>query len=131
MSENPVPPRHLARSEYLARGRAAAERVARANGASRVTIAFPDADSMAPVRIAVTVRETIEVRRNEEERRLRVTAEAEAELAPPGADGLAPFAAGGEYDGPLAFRQGNRCGLTWRSHSTGWSARHERTESSS
>jgi len=61
---------------------------------------------MAPVRIAVTVRETIEVRRNEKERRLRVSAEAEAELAPPGADGLAPFAAGGEYDGPLAYRQG-------------------------
>jgi hypothetical protein len=99
-------PRHLARPEYLARGRAAAERVARANGASRATISFPDADSMAPVRIAVTVRETIHVRRNQEERRLRVTAEAEAELAPPGADGLAPFAAGGEYDGPLVFRQG-------------------------
>jgi hypothetical protein len=99
-------PRHLDRAEYLARGRTAADRVAGANGASRVEIAFPDAGSFAPVRIRVTVSETLEVRRNEEKRRLRVTAVAEAELAPPGADGLPAFAAGGEYDGPLAYRQG-------------------------
>ncbi len=35
-----------------------------------------------------------------------MNAVAEAELAPPGADGLSPFAAGGGYDGPLAYRQG-------------------------
>ena len=46
------------------------------------------------------------VRRGEEERRIDVNATAEAELAPPGADGLAAFAAGGGYDGPLAYRQG-------------------------
>ena len=33
-------------------------------------------------------------------------AHAEAELAPPGGGGLAGFASGGGYDGPLAYRQG-------------------------
>jgi Transglycosylase SLT domain/D-alanyl-D-alanine carboxypeptidase len=99
-------PRHLGRDAYLALGRAAAERVARANGAGRAAVRFPDGESFAPVRIHVAVRETIEVRRNEARRRLAVKAEAEAELAPPGAEELAAFAAGGAYDGPLAYRQG-------------------------
>jgi soluble lytic murein transglycosylase-like protein len=37
---------------------------------------------------------------------LALHATAVAELAPPGADGLSPFAAGSGYDGPLAYRQG-------------------------
>jgi soluble lytic murein transglycosylase-like protein len=97
-------PRHLERDDYLALGRAAAERVGRANGAGRAEIAFPDGDTFAPVRIRVAVRETFEVRRDAERRRLSVRAEAEAELAPPG--GLESFAAGGGYDGPFAYRQG-------------------------
>jgi hypothetical protein len=98
--------RHLERDEYLALGRAAAERVARANGADALTVAFPDGNSFAPVRIRVAVREAVEVRRGDARRRLTVAAQAEAELAPPGADGLPAFAAGGGYDGPLAYRQG-------------------------
>ena len=98
--------RHLARDAYLALGRAAAERVAAANRADAAEIAFPDADSFAPVRIRVGVRERVVVRRGEAQRRLDVNAVAEAELAPPGADGLSPFAAGGGYDGPSAYRQG-------------------------
>jgi hypothetical protein len=98
--------RHLDRDEYLAGGRAAAERVAEANGASDAVVRFPDGDSFAPVRIRVTVRETVEVRRNDARRRFQVAAEAEAELAPPGTDGLPAFAAGGGYDGPLSYRQG-------------------------
>jgi hypothetical protein len=99
-------PRHLSRGECLARGRAAAERVAAANGARGADIGFPDADTFAPVRIRVAVREHVEVRRGGARRRFEIAALAEAELAPPGSDGLSPFAAGGGYDGPLAYRQG-------------------------
>jgi transglycosylase-like protein with SLT domain/D-alanyl-D-alanine carboxypeptidase-like protein len=97
-------PRHLERDAYLALGRAAAERVAGANGTATPDVAFPDGASFAPVRIRVAVRERFEVRRDEERRRLAVTAEAEAELAPPGA--LESLTGGGGYDGPLAYRQG-------------------------
>jgi hypothetical protein len=99
-------PRHLGRDAYVALGRDAAERVARLNGAARASVGFPDGDTFAPVRIRVTVRETIEVRRDAARRGVAVRADAEAELAPPGGDGLAAFAAGGGYDGPLAYRQG-------------------------
>jgi hypothetical protein len=96
-------PAHLDRDAYLALGRVAAEDVARANGAGEVEVGFPDDRSFAPVRIAVTVGEEVRVARGKARRTARVRAEAEAELAPvPG--GLA--AAGGGYDGPLAYRQG-------------------------
>ena len=96
-------PRHLTRAAYLALVSEAADTVARANGADRATVAFPDAESFAPVRIRVSVRETIEVRRGAVRRRLPITAAAEAELAP---GAMAGFADGGGYDGPLALRQG-------------------------
>jgi hypothetical protein len=99
-------PRHLTREAYLALGRAAAEHVARANRADAAEVAFPDWESFAPVRIRVGVREEVVVGRGDERRRLKLKAVAEAELAPPGADGLAAFAAGGGYDGPLSYRQG-------------------------
>ncbi len=95
-------PLHLDRDEYVALARAAAERVARANGADAATVRFPDGDSFAPVRIHVRVREVIEVRRNDAHRRVAVTVGAEAELAPT----AVAAADGGGYDGPLAFRQG-------------------------
>jgi soluble lytic murein transglycosylase-like protein len=96
-------PRHLDRAEYLALARAAAEEVARANHADAVNVRFPDDSTFAPVRIRVGVREGIEIRRNDERRTLALRVVAEAELAPaqPGA-----VAAGGGYDGPLAYRQG-------------------------
>jgi hypothetical protein len=96
-------PRHLDRAGYLALARAAAERVARANGADAAAISFPDGDTFAPVRIRVPVREVVEVRRNAERRRVAVRVVAEAELAPAHANDLAE---GGGYEGPLAFRQG-------------------------
>ena len=100
----PVPnPRHLSRDAYLALAREAAERVGRANGADAVAITFPDADTIAPVRIRVGVREVVEVERNAERRRVPIRVDAEAELAPAGLDATAD---GGGYDGPLAFRQG-------------------------
>jgi soluble lytic murein transglycosylase-like protein len=95
---NPV---HLERAAYLERGRRAALRTARANGARDVTVTFPDAATFAPVRMRVAVRDPIVVGDGKE---VPAGAVAEAELAPP-AD-LA-FASGpGDYRGPLAMRQG-------------------------
>jgi hypothetical protein len=106
-------PRHLETPEYLALGRDAALETARRNGAAGgdaraggVRVAFPDAGSFAPVRVRVTVRDEIEVRSGGARRRLRLRATAVAELAPPGAGGIAAFGDGGGYDGPLAYRQG-------------------------
>jgi Transglycosylase SLT domain/D-alanyl-D-alanine carboxypeptidase len=97
-------PRHVSKASYLALGRAAAARVAEANGAPHARVVFPDEASFAPVRVRVTVRDRFEVRTGEARRSAPIEASAEAELAPPGA--LA--AAGGGYDGPLAERQGER-----------------------
>ena len=94
-------PQHLDRDRYLTLARAAAERVARANGADTATVRFPDRTSFAPVRIGVGVREVVEIRRNDARRRVTVTVEAEAELAP-----TVLAAERGGYDGPLAYRHG-------------------------
>jgi hypothetical protein len=96
--------RHVSKASYLALGRVAAERVARANGVHDARVIFPDARSFAPVRIRVTVRDRFEVRTGDARRAAPIEASAEAELAPPGE--LA--ATGGGYDGPLAERQGER-----------------------
>ena len=95
---------HVTKAEYLALGRAAADRVARANGARGVRVAFPDAASFAPVRVRVTVRDVFELRTGAARRSTPIAAEAEAELAPPGA----LVASDGGYAGPLATRQGER-----------------------
>jgi len=97
-------PRHLSKAAYLALGRAAAEGVAEANGAPDARVVFPDADSFAPVRVRVTVRDRFEVKTGDVRRSAPIEASAEAELAPPGQ--LA--ASGRGYDGPLAERQGER-----------------------
>jgi soluble lytic murein transglycosylase-like protein len=111
-------PRHLEVAEYLARARGIAMETARRNGAAGadgaagagdtggVTVTFPDASSMAPVRVRVSVADRFDVRSGQAHRRLRLRATAVAELAPPGADGIPAFAAGSGYDGPLAYRQG-------------------------
>ena len=75
---------HLGKAEYLALGRAAAVRVARANGAAGVRVAFPDGATFAPVRVRVTVRDVFEVRAGDARRTAPIEAAAEAELAPPG-----------------------------------------------
>ena len=94
----------LGKARYLALGRAAAVRVARANGAAGVRVAFPDGASFAPVRVRVTVRDVFEVAAGQSRRAAPIVAAAEAELAPP--DQLA--GAGSGYAGPLATRQGER-----------------------
>jgi soluble lytic murein transglycosylase-like protein len=98
--------RHLEVAEYLVRARAAASETARRNGVADAGVEFPDARSMAPVRVRVVVRDRFAVRSGHARRRLRLRAVAVAELAPPGADGIPAFAAGSGYDGPLAYRQG-------------------------
>lgn len=96
-------PRHLEQAAYLALGRAAALKVAAANGAEHVTVSFPDGETIAPVRIKVAVLEQLDVGKGKAKRRATVTADAEAEL---GAAAQLGFASGGGYDGPLAYRQG-------------------------
>jgi hypothetical protein len=95
-------PRHLTRDAYLALARDAAERVAQANGAEHATVGFPDGATFAPVRIRVAAREVVELRRGDERRAVPIDVVAEAELAP----ATFEVAAGGGYDGPLAYRQG-------------------------
>ncbi|HEU4704031.1 MAG TPA: transglycosylase SLT domain-containing protein [Conexibacter sp.] len=97
-------PYHLERTEYLAAARTRALATARLNGAQRVAVAFPDGAAFAPTRIRVTVRDPAVVEAGGRRRSTAVLAEAEAQLAP---GATSAFAAGpGEYDGPLAFRQG-------------------------
>ena len=95
-------PRHLEKDAYLALGRAAAARVAAANGAPGAAVAFPDADTIAPVRVRVSVKRRLEIGG----KGVAMRAQAEAELAPPIGVGPAAFRSGGGYDGPLAYRQG-------------------------
>ena len=95
-------PRHLDKDAYLALGRAAAVRVAAANDAPGAAVTFPDADTIAPVRVRVGVTRRVALGGA----KVRMRAQAEAELAPPGGAGPAAFASGGGYDGPLAHRQG-------------------------
>jgi soluble lytic murein transglycosylase-like protein len=99
-------PRHLEVPAYLARGREAALETARRNGMPGATVTFPDAHSIAPVRVRVAVADTVRVHRGKVTRTVRLGAAAVAELAPPGADGIPAFATGSGYTGPLAYRQG-------------------------
>jgi len=96
-------PRRLSRAAYLELGRRAALRTAQRNGATDVEVTFPDADGLAPGRIAVLVRDPIRVGG----RTLRDGASATAEVVTvsvPSAGG----SLSGEYAGPLAERQGKR-----------------------
>ncbi len=95
-------PRHLEKDAYLQLGRAAAVRVAAANRAPGAAVTFPDADTIAPVRLRVAAERLLEIGGVD----VRMRAVAEAELAPPAGTGAAAFASGGGYDGPLAYRQG-------------------------
>jgi hypothetical protein len=98
-------PEHIGKPAYLARARRAALDAGRANGVdpARLRVAFPDADSFAPVQ----VRATVIARLEGVERGPRVEASAVAEAAAPSgaADGMA-MASGGGYGGPLVYRDG-------------------------
>ncbi|HKG38000.1 MAG TPA: transglycosylase SLT domain-containing protein [Conexibacter sp.] len=97
-------PQHLERSAYLAAARDHALATAQLNGAERVKVVFPDGAAFAPTRIRVTVSDPAVVEVAGRRRSAPVEAVAEAQLAP-GAS--AAYTAGvGEYQGPLAYRQG-------------------------
>ena len=100
-------PSHLEKPGYLAIGRDAALLVAARNGDERADVTFPDAGALAPVRVRVRVHRTVEVRRGRARAETEVAASAVAELA---ATTLTAGvgAAGGEYGGPFATRQGQR-----------------------
>jgi len=95
-------PEHIEKTAYLARARAAAVGVAKANevAAARLRVSFPDETSFAPVRVEVEVIGSIEAH--------RVEASAVAEAAAPatGASSMPSTASGGGYSGPLAYRTG-------------------------
>ena len=95
-------PEHLERSEYLALGRRIAMVTARRNGADDVDVTFPG-DALAPLRVRVVVRDRIEIGPGAS---VAGTADAEAELVPPGSVGALGAPGAGEYGGPLAYRQG-------------------------
>jgi soluble lytic murein transglycosylase-like protein len=98
-------PERLAKAAYLARAKQAALTAARANGVdpSRVRVAFPDADSFAPVQAEARLLARIEGAG--EGSRVEVSAVAEA-AAPLGAAGGIGMATGGGYSGPLIYRDG-------------------------
>ena len=100
-------PRHLSKALYLERARAAALRFGAANGAPlrAVDVRFPDAGSIAPVRVEVRVRAQVGVRPPGGRRSVPVRARAVAELAPPTDAGAALEGQGDGYSGPLAYRQ--------------------------
>lgn len=98
-------PRHLGKSSYLARAREAALAAARSNGVDpgRVGVAFPDADSFAPVQAEARVRARVEGLG--EGAPVEASAVAEA-AAPLGAANGIGIATGGGYSGPLVYRDG-------------------------
>lgn len=95
-----VNPSHLERDEYLARAREAAEKVARGNGLDAVTVSFPGAVSVAPLRVRVTVLDTLDVGD------VAAGTRAEAELVAGEGAGTPGQTNPGEYAGPYAMRQG-------------------------
>ncbi len=94
--------RHLELTGYLGAARRAATATARRNGFGDVRVVFPDEDTVAPVRIRVTVRDPIAAG-NE---RVPVARTAEAELVPPAGATVNASVGAGEYAGPLEMRQG-------------------------
>jgi hypothetical protein len=108
--ERGVPnPHHLARDAYLELARTAAVRGAARNGGvlDPADVSFPDASSFAPTRVRVRIRGRAPVRvpGRGPRRHVPVMADATAELSPGIAAGGRP-PSGGEYSGPLAYRQG-------------------------
>jgi Transglycosylase SLT domain/D-alanyl-D-alanine carboxypeptidase len=99
-------PRHLTKSEYLARARMAGLEAARENGvgASHLRLSVPDRDSFAPVRVRAVVLASVDTGRG----RIPTTASAVAEAVAFAGDSATapPMASGGGYSGPLVYRQG-------------------------
>jgi Transglycosylase SLT domain/D-alanyl-D-alanine carboxypeptidase len=104
-------PAHLEKSEYLARARAAARRVAGANevAAGRLAVSFPDGASFAPLRVKAVLTARLDLgQAGAGATKPRVEASAVAEAAAPagGNRSMPAMASGGGYAGPLVYRQG-------------------------
>lgn len=124
-------PQHMPKSLYLQRARAAALRIARANGVRPVLVrvTFPDRDSFAPVQARATVSigvdgagvgdaaEAVPLAAEvdghpaggpagEALETSKVTATAEAAAPVTATGGLPAIATGGGYGGPLEYRTG-------------------------
>jgi Transglycosylase SLT domain/D-alanyl-D-alanine carboxypeptidase len=109
-------PRHLSKTEFLARARLAAVDAARRNDVNpeRLRIAFPDAASYPPLRARATVVGEIDPERLPggerltDRRPIRVVASAVAEASAPVSSwtGMPTQAEGGGYSGPLVYRDG-------------------------
>ncbi|HEY8810025.1 MAG TPA: D-alanyl-D-alanine carboxypeptidase family protein [Solirubrobacterales bacterium] len=105
-------PAHVEKLEYLARARAAASDVARANdiGPARLKVTFPDIGSFAPVRVKAVVTGSLALGGGGSKGgSADVEAAAVAEAAAPAgsATGSMPtMASGGGYGGPLVYRTG-------------------------
>ncbi len=102
-------PRHLSRDEYVDMARAAAIRAARMNGfrLSTADIHFSGGDGLGPLLVRTVVRGEQDLRLGSDganRRSVNVRGRAKAELVPLVTTDLA--GAGGEYDGPFAYRQG-------------------------
>jgi Transglycosylase SLT domain/D-alanyl-D-alanine carboxypeptidase len=105
---NPV---HVEKFEYLARARATASEVARANGigTTRLKVTFPDTGSFAPVRVKAVVTGSLVLDGTDNESgSADIEASAVAEAAAPTSNtGSMPVnASGGGYSGPLVYRTG-------------------------
>ena len=105
-------PAHVEKFEYLARARAAASDVARANdvGTTRLKVIFPDAGSFAPVRVKAVVTGSLALRGGGNKGgNADVEAAAVAEAAAPASSStgsMPAIASGGGYSGPLVYRTG-------------------------
>ncbi|HEX3734101.1 MAG TPA: transglycosylase SLT domain-containing protein [Solirubrobacterales bacterium] len=100
-------PQHLDKLAYLARARAAALAVGRANGvdSARLRLEFPDAASFAPVRAKAVILAQVEGGGGGAGVEASAVAEAAAPVAT-GAAGMPAVASGGGYSGPLVYRNG-------------------------
>lgn len=105
-------PAHLEKVEYLARARAAASDVARANDVNptRLRVSFPDAGSFAPVRVKAVVTGSLVLTGGAgTSASADVEAAAVAEAAAPAGSrtgSMPAMASGGGYSGPLVYRTG-------------------------
>ena len=106
-------PMYMSKPQYLALARAAAGSAAVRNG-TRLglgDVTFPDILSFAPTRVKVSVRRTVRLRMpsfgGRRSGTVPVAAAATAAITPSIAGGmLAHATGGGDYSGPLAYRQG-------------------------
>ncbi len=101
-------PNHIAKAAYLARAEAAAAEVSRANEveSDRLSIAFPDRASFAPVRVRAVVTGSLELSAGDTSPPVQAWAVAEAAAPATGTGSTPTMASGGGYSGSLVYRAG-------------------------